>query len=249
PDPDVESPPCTFPFIYKGKSYDMCTAEGMSDGKLWCATTSTYDVDKKWVYCNVTESDCVFPFVFRGKTYPTCTTSGRIDGKLWCPLTTNPETDRMWLLCDDLEYGGNSLGQPCVFPFFYRKKTYFTCVPEKSNKTWCATTGSYDKDKKWSYCADTRLSDEPIGPCIFPFVFEGQSHSTCVTDGSPNGKPFCSLTDHYDADLKKVPCENSVVSTLFWPISEAELMDTGERLVFMDVSTFTLHFWLAELPY
>lgn len=54
PDPDVESPPCTFPFTYKGKSYDTCTADGMSDGRLWCATTSTYDVNKKWVYCNVT---------------------------------------------------------------------------------------------------------------------------------------------------------------------------------------------------
>uniref|UniRef100_A0A803TNI8 Fibronectin type-II domain-containing protein n=1 Tax=Anolis carolinensis TaxID=28377 RepID=A0A803TNI8_ANOCA len=53
-DTTVESPSCIFPFIFKSMSYSTCTSEGMRDGKLWCATTSNYDVDKKWVYCNDT---------------------------------------------------------------------------------------------------------------------------------------------------------------------------------------------------
>lgn len=54
PDPNVEDPVCVFPFIYKDKLYTTCTSDGMSNGKCWCATTSNYDVDKKWTYCNIT---------------------------------------------------------------------------------------------------------------------------------------------------------------------------------------------------
>lgn len=40
-----------FPFTFLGQSYSACTSQGRQDGKLWCATTSNYDTDKKWGFC------------------------------------------------------------------------------------------------------------------------------------------------------------------------------------------------------
>ncbi|NP_001104772.1 matrix metalloproteinase-9 precursor [Equus caballus] len=42
---------CVFPFTFLGKEYSACTREGRSDGRLWCATTSNFDSDKKWGFC------------------------------------------------------------------------------------------------------------------------------------------------------------------------------------------------------
>ncbi|XP_028559369.2 epididymal sperm-binding protein 1 [Podarcis muralis] len=152
--------PCVFPFIYKGKSYSLCTTSGASTGKLWCSLTSNYDTNPKWTYCNPSEPrPCTFPFVFKGKSYSACTMDGSGDNTLWCATTANYDKDSKWKACSLQEYEGNSNGQACVFPFTYKGRKFFTCTNEDSDhgRFWCATTGNYDKGKKWSYCADTRV--------------------------------------------------------------------------------------------
>ncbi|XP_035252394.1 72 kDa type IV collagenase-like [Anguilla anguilla] len=46
-----EGAPCTFPFTFLGNDYDACTTSGRLDGKMWCATTKSYDDDSKWGFC------------------------------------------------------------------------------------------------------------------------------------------------------------------------------------------------------
>uniref|UniRef100_A0A8B9KQH5 Insulin-like growth factor 2 receptor n=1 Tax=Astyanax mexicanus TaxID=7994 RepID=A0A8B9KQH5_ASTMX len=43
---------CVFPFIYMKKSYTECTTEGKHEGRKWCATTASFDKDRKWGLCS-----------------------------------------------------------------------------------------------------------------------------------------------------------------------------------------------------
>lgn len=38
--------------------------------------------------------------------------------------------------------------------------------------------------------------------CHFPFNFEGQTYSTCITEGRTDGLPWCATTADYDKDKK-----------------------------------------------
>ncbi|XP_064421003.1 protein sel-1 homolog 1 isoform X2 [Latimeria chalumnae] len=50
--------------------------------------------------------------------------------------------------------GGNSDGEPCVFPFLFLDREYIECttVGRHDGRLWCATTYDYYRDKKWGYC-------------------------------------------------------------------------------------------------
>lgn len=47
---------CVFPFTLMKKQYTDCTTDESTDGRKWCATTSNYDRDRKWGFCNATNS-------------------------------------------------------------------------------------------------------------------------------------------------------------------------------------------------
>ncbi|ETE57436.1 Epididymal sperm-binding protein 1, partial [Ophiophagus hannah] len=203
---------CVFPFIYKGKSYESCTTMDHNEGKTWCATTPDYKSGLKWRLCNAPSLPCVFPFLYEGKYYPSCTTDGSSKDISWCALTDNYDEKRLWKQCAVTEYGGNSGGKPCVFPFLYKSYVYYTCAGKSDRKGpfWCSTTGNYDKDKKWSYCADTRLdANYPTSPCIFPFIFENNLYSTCTIDGRSDGRLWCSISSNFDFEPMWAYCEPS----------------------------------------
>uniref|UniRef100_A0A8C5RS53 Fibronectin type-II domain-containing protein n=1 Tax=Laticauda laticaudata TaxID=8630 RepID=A0A8C5RS53_LATLA len=89
---------------------------------------------------------------------------------------------------------------------------YYTCAGKSDHKGpfWCSTTGNYDKDKKWSYCADTRLdANYPTSPCIFPFIFENNLYSTCTIDGRSDGRLWCSISSNFDFEPMWAYCEPS----------------------------------------
>ncbi|XP_054849700.1 fibronectin-like [Eublepharis macularius] len=202
--------PCIFPFTYEGNSYTSCTTKGDTTGKLWCSLSQNYK--SNWTYCDPSElRPCHFSFIFKGKSYSSCTKEGAPDGQLWCATTANYDKDKKWKACSLQEYEGNSRGQACVFPFIYKNRTFYTCTNEsdENGRFWCATTGNHDKDKKWSYCADTRLDKAPKGPCVFPFIYNRRSYSSCATDGSQNGTLWCSLTRNHDVIPKRANCNPS----------------------------------------
>ncbi|KAM9296700.1 matrix metalloproteinase-9 [Gastrophryne carolinensis] len=164
---------CHFPFIFEGRSYSTCTSAGRSDGHIWCSTTHNFDEDKKFGFCpsellytydgNSDGQPCVFPFIFDGQSYSGCTADGRSDGYRWCGTTANYDKDKKYGFCpnrDTAVNGGNSAGEPCAFPFTFLGETYNQCTSDgrQDGKLWCATTSSYDRDRKWGFCPDQGYS-------------------------------------------------------------------------------------------
>ncbi|XP_034279017.1 epididymal sperm-binding protein 1-like isoform X1 [Pantherophis guttatus] len=218
-DANYPTSPCVFPFIFENNLYSTCTIDGRSDGRLWCSISSNFDIEPMWVYCEPSDpAPCSFPFIYRNKSYYSCTTDGALYNQLWCATTPTYDNDSKWKSCSFQEYGGNSNGQPCVFPFNYKGDAVTTCIDEdekneKNGRFWCATTENFDVDMKWSFCADTRLNKkkdmESKEPCFFPFNYKKKVYSACTTDGTSGWKLWCSLTANYNTDHKWRFCEPS----------------------------------------
>nr|ADK39285.1 ESP-Vkom1 [Varanus komodoensis] len=217
--------PCRFPFTYKGKTYSGCTGAGREDGKLWCSISKNHDDNSQLVFCEPSDpAPCYFPFKYKQKSYSDCTMNGSFDGHWWCATTADYDKDSKWKACITEEYGGNSNGGQCVFPFTYMDKEYTTCTNEDTDgRFWCATTANYDKDKKWSFCADTRMSNGEIvkpgnvgsskAPCSFPFIYKGKTYTECTSKGTLTWKLWCSLTSNYDRDKRWRYCQPSDLET------------------------------------
>ncbi|KAF1393119.1 hypothetical protein PFLUV_G00035150 [Perca fluviatilis] len=189
---------CKFPFLFMGTEYNSCTPQGRDDGFLWCSTTYNFDEDGKYGFCphellftiagNAEGAACKFPFTFLGEKYDACTTQGRDDGYRWCATTENYDQDKTFGFCPETAMstvGGNAEGSPCVFPFTFLGDTYESCTSSgrSDGKMWCASTKSYDDDRKWGFCPDQGVpTDKPLPPtqgpvtpmdiCKEPVVFD-----------------------------------------------------------------------------
>ncbi|XP_063801353.1 72 kDa type IV collagenase [Pseudophryne corroboree] len=164
---------CKFPFLFNDKEYTSCTDAGRSDGFLWCSTTYNFDADGKYGFCphellftlagNADGKPCKFPFKFQGSSYDSCTTEGRTDGYRWCATTDDYDQDKTYGFCPETALstvGGNAEGSPCVFPFTFLGNKYNSCTSSgrSDGKLWCASSSSYDDDRKWGFCPDQGYS-------------------------------------------------------------------------------------------
>nr|KAF6348417.1 coagulation factor XII [Myotis myotis] len=82
-------------------------------------------------------------------------------------------------------------GEPCYFPFQYRRQLYHQCTRRGriGLRPWCATTPNFDQDQRWGYCLKPQKVQDHCSthnPC--------QRGGTCVN--MPDG-PRCICPEHF----------------------------------------------------
>jgi len=134
------------------------------------------------------------------------TTSGWIAHPMDCPPNTAFVPELM--VCDYLDNVPRCTNQwlvsslcltdkedkPCVFPFIYKGETYQSCTKVDHHDWWCSvstdTTGHLITGQ-WGHCnsacpktkdqiAGLCLTDKEDKPCVFPFIYKGETYQSCT---------------------------------------------------------------------
>ena len=134
---------------------------------------------------------------------------------------------------------GEDPSKPCVFPFVQEGVTYNECAWYGGYAAWCSTRNNANNVtlRRGNCAATCPIPEKPCmavidemysGPCVFPFVYMGVTHNTCLWDGQ-NFVHWCStLNDNKSETVMRGNCGSGC------PIPEDEkcLTVLGEKCIF-----------------